>query len=193
MAAGNEDEQPEQPLVGFLGEIFEVRIGRGDVRNFEQAEEVHRPQRADRIEPPSRQRHGEQQSVEQSVADSCTDYLPTRRRRGFLRAPIVDAPDQAQHGEREHRHAQRLVQAVVGDDVRLFRQLHHIQAENALPDDQQHDQPVKRFRQAAPVPGIALQRHVIAPSDGRWKRDLALVRRPLVHPCRARPRLRCEC
>jgi len=193
MAAGDDDEQPEQPLVRFLGEVFEVRIWRDDVRNFEQAEEVHWPQCRDRIEPPPRQRHSEQQPVEQGMTGARAEHLPTRRRCGFLRAPIVHAPDQAQQGEREHRHAQRLVEAVVGDDVRLFRQVHHIQAEDALHDDQQNDQPVKRLRQAAPVLGIALQRHVIAPSGGQWKRDLARVRRPPAHPCRARPRPRCEC
>ena len=192
MAAGDDDEQPEQPFMRFAREILQVRICRGDMRNLEQAEEVQGPQRGDRIEPPTRQRHGEKQRVKQGMPCACAERLPVRCRSGFLRASIERAPGQAQHGERKHGYADRLVQVVVPKAAWPLRQLDHVQAEHALHDDQQYDQPVEVFCQAAPMVRIALQRHVRVPWCCRGMRRSRLA--PLfAHPRRECPRPRCGC
>lgn len=189
VAERDDEERPEQVFVSVARELLQRRIGRDDVRNLEQAEPVQRTQSANRVVPPARQRYEKQQHIQQRVSGARTDELPFGHAVRLGGARIECTPGEAQHGKREYRDADRLVEGVDRNDAGLLRQTDHDEADRALHDDQKHDGPVKELRQTTPALCVAFQ-HFNAPSHRIFARP-PHVELALAHRYRASPRLRC--
>ena len=160
-------EQPEQPFVQVFGELVQVVVAPDERGHVEQAEPAQR-EAGRRVIQPAAERHREQQRVQPQCVTAGDAFLPAGRAGHRLRRAGVQAPQQAQRDQREHRQAERLVQRVDLDLVGLFGISTIVQADDGHGQDQQHDQPVQHWLTGPQRSSVFFNVMASAPA---WVRD----------------------